>query len=436
MRRHTLTYFGAYSLSLLGNGIATVLFPLLVLANTGDVLAAGIVATATTSVGAVVGVFAGIVIDRLNRRTVSIVSDLLSSASVAALPIVDALWGLNLTWFIALGVVGAFGDVPGLTARESMLPRLVARERTDTGALDRLVGFREALSGILLIVGPGLGGLLVWLLGVSSTAMWVTAGASLTAALVSLALPRDVGTVSEALPDTGSSASRVFSDLVDGWKFLFRHRLVLGSTLMSALSVAVLTALQVVILPAYFTGEQLPGLTGLVIFGISLGSVIGAGLYTATVGRVSRRTWFVVGVCGSAIGYLVLGSLAAPWVVLGATVWIGLTSGPFSSLMGVVVIEAIPDQLRGRVLGAQNALMLAAPALFVAPIAALASGFGLVAAGLSVGVLVTVVLCAALVSPAFRSLDAPTRGSLSVVQERSPGAEGGPNSPEPPTPKV
>ncbi|RKQ94541.1 MFS-type transporter involved in bile tolerance (Atg22 family) [Mycolicibacterium mucogenicum 261Sha1.1M5] len=438
MTRHTLAYFGAYSLSLLGNGIASVLFPLLVLAKTGDVLAAGIVATATTGVGAVVGVFAGVVVDRFNRRTVSVVSDVLSAASVAALPIVDALWGLHLTWFIVLGVIGAFGDVPGLTARESLLPRLVARQRSAPHALDRLVGIREGVSGVLLIAGPGLGGLIVWLIGVSATAMWVTAATSLAAAIVSLTLPRDIGAIDidTRTTGTGTGPARVVRDLLDGWKFLFGHRLVLGATLVSALSVAVLTALQVVILPAYFTDVDLPGLTGLVIFGIALGSIVGAGLYSATIGRVSRRTWFVVAVCGSAIGFLALGSLAAPWVVLIATVWIGLTNGPFSALIGVVTIEAIPDRLRGRVLGAQNAVLLAAPALLVTPIAAFAAGFGLAAAGLAVGALVTVVMLAALVSPAFRGLDAPAQDRLPVAFDATPDAGRPPGAPQSPTPEV
>ncbi|MGX1738720.1 MFS transporter [Corynebacterium flavescens] len=133
----------AYSLSLLGNGVASVLFPLLVLAKTGDILAAGVIASATAAVSAVVGVLAGVVIDRVNRRTVSIVSDILSAASIAALPLVDHLWGLNLTWFIVLGIIGAFGDIPGMTARETMLPRLVELgDGAKAGRLDRLVGIR------------------------------------------------------------------------------------------------------------------------------------------------------------------------------------------------------------------------------------------------------------------------------------------------------
>jgi hypothetical protein len=55
MNRSIVVYLGSYSLSLLGNGIATVLFPLLVLARTGDVLAAGVVASVTAAVAAVVG---------------------------------------------------------------------------------------------------------------------------------------------------------------------------------------------------------------------------------------------------------------------------------------------------------------------------------------------------------------------------------------------
>lgn len=125
MGRSTWAYLGSYSLSLLGNGVASVLFPLLVLAQTGDILAAGILASVTAAVAAVVGVLAGVIVDLVNRRTVSIVSDVLSAVSVAALPVVDALWGLNLTWFIVLGVLGSFGDMPGMTARETLLPRLV-----------------------------------------------------------------------------------------------------------------------------------------------------------------------------------------------------------------------------------------------------------------------------------------------------------------------
>ena len=113
------------------------LFPLLVLARTGDLLAAGILASINAGVAAVVGVLAGVVVDRFNRRTVSIVSDLLSSASIAALPVVDAIWGLDLSWFIVLSVIGTFGDTSGMTARRPCCR--VALAGGKPAALDRLV---------------------------------------------------------------------------------------------------------------------------------------------------------------------------------------------------------------------------------------------------------------------------------------------------------
>ncbi|WP_152229375.1 MULTISPECIES: MFS transporter [Arthrobacter] len=344
MSRNTLVYLGSYSLSLLGNGIASVLFPLLVLARTGDILAAGILASVTAAVAAAVGVLAGVIVDRVNRRTVSIVSDVLSAGSVAALPVVDAVWGLNLTWFIVLGVIGAFGDMPGMTARETMLPRLVQLDGGKPGALDRLVGVRESLSAALMLAGPGAGGLLVFLLGVSSTTLFITAGTSLAAAALSLALSAQVGAIAGATGHGGSPGVRgVVTDLVAGWRFLLGNRLVLGASILTAVFVAVIAGLQ--------------------------------------------------------------GAMGAPWLVIAAAVLIGLTNAPMSAVLGVATIEATPDRMRGRVLGAQNALMLAAPALTAAPIAAIASGYGLTAAGAGIAAAMAVTAVIALIVPAFQSLD-------------------------------
>lgn len=409
MSRNTWVYLGSYSLSLLGNGIASVLFPLLVLAKTGDILAAGVLASVSAAVSAVVGVLAGVVVDRVNRRTVSIISDVLSAGSVAALPFVDALWGLNLTWFIVLGVIGAFGDIPGMTARETMLPRLVQLDGGKRGALDRLVGVRESLSAALMLLGPGLGGLLVFLLGVSSAALYVTAGTSLAAALLSFALSPRAGAIEPVDEATTSGAlrgaRRVFAELVTGWRFLLGNRLVLGASLLSAVFVAVLAGLQATVLPAYFTSEGFPQLSGFAITGIALGSLLGAAVYTATTGRTTRRTWFVIGIVGSVVGFAVLGMLGAPWLVIAAAALVGLTNAPMSAVLGVATIEATPDRMRGRVLGAQNALMLAAPAVTSAPIAAIASGFGLTAAGVGIAVAMAITGILALIAPAFRSLD-------------------------------
>ncbi|MDN6099053.1 MAG: hypothetical protein L0I65_02605, partial [Corynebacterium flavescens] len=58
----------------------------------------------------------------------------------------------------------------------------------------------------------------------------------------------------------------------------------------------------------------------------------------------------------------------------------------------------------------QNALMLAAPALTAAPIAANAQAFGLNTAGSCIAIAVAITTVAAIFTPAFRDLDAHAGG--------------------------
>lgn len=74
---------------------------------------------------------------------------------------------------------------------------------------------------------------------------------------------------------------------------------------------------------------------------------------------------------------------AFPLLLLGAAA-LGLFSGPFSALLGFRMFEAIPDEVRGSVLGVQNSLLLvASPAsVFVASALTSLLGVGIAAAAL------------------------------------------------------
>lgn len=410
LRTSPAVYFTSYGLSLLGPGIASVVLPLLVLDRTGDVLAAGVLATAATAASATTGVVAGLLVDRFDRRAVSFASGLLGAVSVAALPLVDALRGLDMTWFLVLAVVGAVVRVPGATAQEVMLPALArlgaARSPGGPDRLDRLVATRETVGNTLVLVAPGLGGLLVAVLGLTPTLLLVTAATSLLAALTALLLDPRTGRVPEREPDaTRGAVRRAAADLWTSWRFLARNRLVLGATLITAMLVAVLSSLQSTLMPAYFTAQDLPALTGLTLSALAAGGIAGSAVYAGTAARISRRTWFVVGMVGLIVGFVAVGSLASPWVVLAGAALVGLTNAPASAILGVLTIEATPDPLRGRVLSAQNTVVLAAPALTSAPLAAVAALAGLPVAGAIVAGLAAVTAIVALAAPAFRSLD-------------------------------
>ncbi|MGC5010208.1 MFS transporter [Streptosporangium sp. DT93] len=399
MRRVPLIYLASYVLSLLGNSVAAVALPLIVLQTTGSVLSAGVLSAATALPAFVAGLVMGVVIDRINRRTSSVITDLVSAASLAALPVVDLVTGLNLGWFILFGVIGALGDVPGMTAREAILPAIV---RGGGLSAERLLGIRESLGALVMVIGPAAAGSLLVLFD-GSMVLWITAGTSSAAAMLTLLIPRDVGAIPAG---TGSASSSGREQLREGWRVLFRgDRFLLAVTMLNLVLVTVIVALQGIVLPAHFTLIDRPEMLGFVLTALAAGTLVGGGLYAGLGTRGSRRTWFTTGMLGTAAGVGVIAALPPMGVVFAGAFTLGLSSGLFGSLLGVLMIERIPEGVLGRVMGTQNSLMMiTGPAGILA--AALIGQFGgLAAAGATMGVVWAVAVLVALRAPALRNLD-------------------------------
>ncbi|MCP2262298.1 putative arabinose efflux permease, MFS family [Streptoalloteichus tenebrarius] len=360
MKPSVLLYLAADALSLLGNIVAGVVMPLLVLARTGDATAAGTVAAVTALPALVAAVLGGVVADRVDRRRLSIFADLASAASVAALPVVDAVFGLNLGWFVVLGLAGALFDVPGMTARETLWPAVAARAGMP---LERLAGVKEGLSALVLVVGPGAGALLVAMVDEASV-LWVTAACSALAALFTAAQPKDLSGERPS-PTPGG----VLADLREGFDVLRRDAVIGGLTLLSLLFVLVLAPFQELVLPVHLTRTGAPEQFGLVVLAMTLGTLLGNGVYAALGARISRWGWFVGCNVLTVAGLVWLTTLPSLWWLLAAGFLTGAAAGPMQPLLSVLSVERVPDAARGRVMGLQNAGVLAA-----SPIGLLAAG--------------------------------------------------------------
>ena len=413
MNPTALLYLSSYTLSLLGNSIAAIALPLLVLQTTGSLLSTGVLAAATAIPAFFAGLFGGVVIDRINRRTSSIVADLISAAAIAALPLVDMVTGLNLGWFILFGIIGAVGDVPGMTAREALLPAIV---RNSGLSVERLVGIREVIGALVMVVGPALaGGLIAFFDG--STVLWITAATSLLAALTSLAIPRRVGALAVASPTSPRASG--WSQLRQGWGVLFRsNRFLRAVTLLNLAMVAALTALQGILLPAHFTMTGEPELVGFVLTSLAAGTLVGGGLYAVLAGRGPRRAWFVAGLLGSVVGVSIVAVLPASWLIFTGAFVLGFSAGLFGSLLGVLMIESIPEHMRGRIMGTQNSLMMiAAPAGMVA-VALIGNQFDLRTAGIVVAVMWALAAVVAVVVPSLRQMERTPDDEEELVVEK------------------
>lgn len=356
MNRISFAYLASYALSLLGNAIAAIALPLIVLQTTGSVLGAGVVAAATAILAVLAGLLMGVVIDRIDRRVSSVAADLTSAGAVAALPLIDMLSGLDLGWFILFGIVGSFGDVPGLTAREALLPAIV---RHGGIPAERLLGIREAIGAAAMLLGPAAAGTLMVLLD-GSTVLWITAATSLAAALVTLLIPARVAAIDVVdAPAAGSGTG--WAQLRDGWRVLLSSRFLLATTALSLASATVLASLQGLILPVYFTLAEQPGMLGFVLSALAGGLLVGGTTYAVAGSRGRRRAWFLTGLLGSTAGFGAIAALSSLWLVLAGAFVVGLSSGLFGSLIGVLMVERIPEGMRGRVMGTQHAMLTAAP---------------------------------------------------------------------------
>ena len=98
-------YVGGAALSLFGNSAIAIVLPWLVLARTGDVTITATVATVSGIATVPATLLGGRLADRFGARRVAVLADIGSAVSVAALPVVDALWGLDLMWFVILGAI-------------------------------------------------------------------------------------------------------------------------------------------------------------------------------------------------------------------------------------------------------------------------------------------------------------------------------------------
>ncbi|MDO4437466.1 MAG: MFS transporter [Coriobacteriaceae bacterium] len=429
-------YLISDALSLLGNSIAGVVLPLVLLARTGDVLAAGSLALICAGPQFICGILGGALLDRVNRKLTCVVSDLISALAVALLPIVDATFGLSFGWFAALGLLGAVGDVPGMTARDALLPEVCGREGVE---LQRFVGASQSIGSLITIAGPAVAALLIGAMP-DVDALWVTAACSFAAALVTLTLPKGVGAIAHAREVTPASethpaqtrTSSAFeggavrsllnsgrSILANGLTALFvKSRLLRASTLLSFCLTMVMASWQGIILPTHFTEAGTPELTGVFVSAMGLGMLVGSMGYTACSHLLSRRAWLCASLMGTAAAAVVMSTLPNTALLLISAAALGLFAGPASALLSFFAFDLVDDSCRGAAMGTLNALYLIVAPLGTFAGSALITLIDIYGTCFVLGVLWICAVAAALITPALRDLgDAYTHAGVQDSQK-------------------
>lgn len=403
-----------------GNGIAIVALPWLVLERTGSATSASVVAAASSVPLLFASVLSGTVVDRIGRKRTAIVSDVLSGLSVIAIPIVDQSMGLTV-WALALfAALGSVFDPAGITARETMLPEAA---RASGWRIDRVNSIYEAIFNAAYLVGPGVGGLLIAIVGASNTLWFTGAGFALSILAV-----MGVQLAGAGRPLPAGEDERFWANTREGLSFVWGDRLLRAMAILNMIVIALYLPIEGVILPAHFTASNTPRYLGWVLMAMSAGGLVGALAYGQWVERFGRRAIFVWGTVAMSlviIGMAVLPPIA-PLLIL--SVALGLTYGPMGPIANVAMQARTPERLRGRVIGVMSSLAYAAGPLGYLLAGPLIDRLGLRTTFLLLAALITLVAIAGLLVRSLHELDTlvlPEESEEELIAEMLPNETAG-----------
>jgi MFS family permease len=348
----------------------------------------------------VVSPFGGVVADRIERRKLILIGQgaLLASEFV----VLGLLISGHLAFWHLMAVVFLMGNIFPfiMPARQAIVANLVGREGLPNAMALQMSGMNANR-----IIAPVLAGFLIYLLGIN-------AAYAVSVALFGVAFLA-ITRIRRAPPIAPDVKKSVFTDLLDGVKYVKNDRPVAALILLSIVPIALAMPFQTLLVvfadDVWNVGER--GL-GIMQAAAGIGGVVGS-VYVAWHGRFRLYQKVLLSSILGFAGTLFLFAMS-PWFLLAlpllliADVFVAV----FTTVNSTVVQLIIPDQVRGRVMSLMMMTFGLTP-LGTVPVSAAAELWGAPAAVGGAALLTCVIAGLFFVfSPALRSIDR-------VVQERS-----------------
>lgn len=150
--------WGGYSVSAVGSEVTVLAIPVTAAVLLGaSALQMGLLTAAATLPHLLVGLLAGVWVDRLpRRRPLLVAADLLAATALLSVPLVWWLGGLTVSQLIVVELLVGSCRVVFRPAYQSHLPDVVPREQLTLAS-----GHLRMSESAAMLAGPGLGGLLV-----------------------------------------------------------------------------------------------------------------------------------------------------------------------------------------------------------------------------------------------------------------------------------
>jgi MFS family permease len=325
-------------ISSLGSWLLLIAVPAQVYRLTGSLMAAGLTLAAEFLPVLLFSQFAGVFVDRWNRRNTMVVADIARAAAVALLLLAqtpDRVWIVYVA--LALESTGSLFFRPAIQAHTPV----VVGTGTDLTAANSLNALTD---GVMRLVGGPLGAALMLALGFNALIL-IDVVSYVLSALTILLMARVAATAGKS----AASVRQVVTDMVDGLRALSRQpiaRALLPITIIFLASNASLSALLIPFGIVNWGGQQQ---VGLVVSGLGVGFLLGAPLLKLLADRVQPKYLLSVTLATTGVGFFLLFTSHTVVAAILAAVLIGTSGSMVLIVPGIALQRVMPNEVLGRV---------------------------------------------------------------------------------------
>ena len=389
------------AVSVLGSRIATIAYPLLVLALTGSPALAGVVGFLATLPYLLFQLPAGALVDRWNRKRVMLASDAARAVAVGTIVVAMAADALTLAHIMVVAFVegslfvffslAEVGAVRHIVRREELPAALSQNEARERGA--GLLG--QPLGGILFDLGRAL--------------PFLVDALSYVVSFVTVSLIRR-----DFQEEREPARQRLVADIREGVSWLWSQPFLRAAALLVAGSNFLFQALFLVVIVIAREEGASPTLIGVILAGLGVGGVAGS-LAAPLLQRHVPMKAVVIG--ANWVWALVLAPIAVVpnLYAIGVLLAVAAFVGPaWNVVIGAYQLAIVPDRLLARVSSAETLVAFGA-----IPLGSLAAGLLLEVVGgrsaaLALAAGMVVVAVAATLSRGIRAAPSLDEAALAV----------------------
>jgi MFS family permease len=337
--RNFRLFFGGQTISLIGTWMTRVATGWLVYRLTGSALLLGTISFAGQIPTFLLAPFAGVWVDRLDRRQVLVWTQTLSMVQSLTLAALTLSGHITIPLLLALsvtqGMVNAF-DMPG---RQSFMVQMVDDKRD----LQNAIAINSSMVNVARLIGPSLAGMLI---AVSSEGWcFLIDGISYLAVIASLLMMR------VHMPVVKRVATSMIAELKAGWTYVSEFQAI--RTILLLFAVVSLMGMPFVVLMPVFAKTVLhggPHTLGFLMAAMGLGALVSALSLAArrNVRGLIRMIPIAAAVFG--LGLIGFGLSRVFWLsmVMVFIAGMGMMQGMAAS--NTVIQTIVTDDKRGRVM--------------------------------------------------------------------------------------